>query len=75
MTGICEDFEGNLWVSTYNYGAYCLKNSKFTSFTEMEGLQAKIIYSIVEDQDGALIIDVIDATNLERNLNITLQLL
>lgn len=56
VTGITMDFEGSLWVTSYDYGAYCLKGSKFTSYTESEGLNAEVVYAIFELQDNSILI-------------------
>ncbi|OFX25597.1 MAG: hypothetical protein A2033_13275 [Bacteroidetes bacterium GWA2_31_9] len=54
ITGIEEDFEGNIWVSTYSYGIYNLKGSKFSLFSG-EG-QIDMINSVFEDNNGELLI-------------------
>ncbi|PLX05511.1 MAG: hypothetical protein C0594_07180, partial [Marinilabiliales bacterium] len=60
VTDITEDLEGNLWISSYNYGVYALQPSKFTSYSETEGLGSKIVYSILETKDNGLLIGTLN---------------
>lgn len=56
VTGIEEDFEGNIWVSTYDYGIYNLKGSKFNLFSSNENLQVDVINSVYIDQNNEILV-------------------
>ncbi|OFX61114.1 MAG: hypothetical protein A2046_08320 [Bacteroidetes bacterium GWA2_30_7] len=56
ITGIEEDFEGNIWVSTYDYGIYNLKGSKFNLYSCSEKLETDVINSIFVDYNNVFLI-------------------
>jgi len=51
VTGIIEDWEGNIWFSTSG-GVSRFNGQDFTSFTAKEGLSANNVWSIFQDSKG-----------------------
>ncbi len=53
ITALCETKDGSFWIGTDN-GLLRLKDGKFISYGEKEGLLNEHIRSLFEDKDGAL---------------------
>ena len=53
---IFSDSRGRIWVGTNDSGIACLENEKFTFYNRSEGLNSASIRSIVEDDDGNILI-------------------
>ncbi|MCU0286980.1 MAG: hypothetical protein MUF15_11345, partial [Acidobacteria bacterium] len=51
-----EDREGNLWISFFNGYLGCYTNNKFTLFNESHGLDKYKINTIIENQEGILLL-------------------
>lgn len=62
-----EDNEGNIWVSTYGKGVYCLNNLYLKSYDENDGLSSNSVYSIVKDGPGKLLIGTMAGMDILEN--------
>jgi len=51
---IAEDQEGNLWIGTLTAGLIQLRDGKFFTLGQREGLAAEVVMTIREDSTGAL---------------------
>jgi signal transduction histidine kinase/ligand-binding sensor domain-containing protein/CheY-like chemotaxis protein len=49
-----EDSKKNLWIGTFGGGVTCMRNGKFTTYTEKQGLSGGRVSSICEDPDGSM---------------------
>lgn len=54
VRALLEDDEGNIWIGTYRAGVNRLYNGNVTTYAALEGIRAKLIYSIIESADGAV---------------------
>ena len=62
-----EDNEGNIWVSTFGKGVYCINNLYLKSYNENDGMNSNNIYSIVKDRSGKLLIGTFNGLNIFEN--------
>lgn len=62
-----EDTEGNIWVSTFGKGVYCLNNLYLKSYNEKDGLSNNNVYSIAQDRSGKLLIGTFNGLNILEN--------
>ena len=49
INNIYADSKGNLWISTYNNGVYCVYNSYSNHYTDIDGLDGAFITDIFVD--------------------------
>jgi hypothetical protein len=54
ITALHEDAEGVLWVGTYDTGLARLDSTRFTRYTEKDGLFNNGVFQILEDDNGFL---------------------
>jgi signal transduction histidine kinase/DNA-binding response OmpR family regulator len=54
VTSALLDHEGSLWLGTVGTGLHRLKQSRFTVYSEPEGLSGPNVYSVFEDRAGAV---------------------
>ncbi len=59
-----EDNEGNIWISTYGKGVFCLNNLYLKSYNEDDGLSSNSVYSIVKEKSGKLLIGTFNGVNI-----------
>lgn len=65
---ICEDREGNVWVSTSGKGVFCFNNIFMSNYTEKDGLSHNNIISLLVNNKGEKLIGTFDGLNiLEKN--------
>ncbi len=62
-----EDNEGNIWISTFGKGVYCINNLYLKSFNEKDGLSNNNVYSIVKEKSGKLLIGTFTGINILEN--------
>ena len=62
-----EDNEGNIWISTYGKGVYCLNNLYLRNYNENDGLSSNNVYSIEEERSGKLLIGTFNGVNILEN--------
>jgi len=62
-----EDVEGNIWVSTYGKGVYCLNNLYLQSYNENDGMSNNNVYSVVEGGPGRLVTGTFNGINILEN--------
>ena len=62
-----EDNEGNIWVSTFGKGVYCINNLYLKSYIEKDGLSSNSVYSIVKEKSGKLLIGTFTGVNILEN--------
>ncbi len=62
-----EDNEGDIWISTYGNGVYCLNNLYLKKYTENDGLSSNSVYAIEQDNAGRLIIGTFNGLNVFEN--------
>lgn len=53
---LCMDSKGRLWIGTNDDGVAMLKDEKFVFYNKGKGLEASSIRSIVEDDNGNIVI-------------------
>ncbi|HEX8711301.1 MAG TPA: two-component regulator propeller domain-containing protein [Terracidiphilus sp.] len=54
VLSLFEDQEGNLWIGTETGGLHILRDRRFFTFGEREGLASDVTTSVVEDRAGTL---------------------
>jgi len=64
---ILEDKEGNIWLSTYGKGAYCLKDLYLRNFSEADGMSSNIVNSIAKANSGKILIGTVNGINILKN--------
>jgi len=64
---IIEDREGNIWLSTYGKGAYCLKNLYLKNFSEAEGMSSNIVNCIAKASKERILIGTVNGINILEN--------
>lgn len=62
-----EDSEGNIWISTFGKGVYCLNNLYLKSYNENDGLSNNNVYSILRKKSGELLIGTFNGINILEN--------
>ena len=62
-----EDNEGNIWVSTFGKGVFCINNLYLKSYNENDGLHNNNIYSIAKDSSGKLILGTFNGVSILEN--------
>ncbi|GEM_PF-386580 len=62
-----EDNEGNIWLSTFGKGVYCLNNLYIKSYNENDGMSSNSVYSIVKERSGKLLIGTFNGVNILEN--------
>lgn len=62
-----EDNEGNIWISTFGKGVYCLNNLYLKSYNEKDGLSNNNVYSIAQERSGKLLIGTFNGINIFEN--------
>ena len=62
-----EDNEGNIWVSTFGKGVYCINNLYLKSYNEKDGLSNNNVYSIGKEKSGKLLIGTFTGINILEN--------
>ncbi|MCX6236773.1 MAG: histidine kinase, partial [Bacteroidia bacterium] len=67
VNNFLEDSEGNIWVSTFGKGAYCLNNLYLKSFNEKDGLSNNNVYSIMSERSGNLLLGTFNGLNVLEN--------
>ncbi|MHB8581314.1 MAG: ligand-binding sensor domain-containing protein [Ignavibacteriaceae bacterium] len=67
VNNYCEDKEGNIWLSTFGKGVYCLNNLYLRSYNENDGLSSNNVFSIAEDKSGKLLIGTFNGINILEN--------
>jgi ligand-binding sensor domain-containing protein len=50
-----EDLEGNIWVSTFGKGVFCINNLYINSYNENDGLSSNNVFAIEKDTSGKLL--------------------
>jgi ligand-binding sensor domain-containing protein/serine phosphatase RsbU (regulator of sigma subunit) len=56
LTLLC-DAEGNLWASTWGFGAVMLQGERFVHYTQKDGLGSDLVTHVIKDPRGGLIIN------------------
>ena len=64
VNNFLEDNEGNIWISTYGKGVYCLNNLYLKSYSEHDGLSSNSVYAIAKDRSGGLLIGTFAGLNI-----------
>ena len=62
-----QDKEGNIWISTFGKGVYCLNNLYLKSYNEKDGLSNNNVYSIAKERSGRLLIGTFNGVNIFEN--------
>ncbi|MBZ0242856.1 MAG: hypothetical protein K8F24_06565, partial [Bacteroidales bacterium] len=62
-----EDKEGNIWISTYGKGVFCLNNLYLKSFSEEDGLSSNSVNSIMKAASNTLLIGTFHGLNILEN--------
>jgi len=62
-----EDNEGNMWLSTFGKGVYCLNNLYLKCFGEKDGMSNNNVYSVLKEKNGRLLIGTFNGINLFEN--------
>lgn len=71
VNNYCEDNEGNIWVSTFGKGVYCLNNLYLMNYNESDGLSNNNVYSIANDKYGNLIFGTFNGISVLKNESLT----
>lgn len=56
VVSLFEDTKGRLWIGTNDSGVFVLKDNEFQSYDRKEGLLSSSVRSILEDEDGNILI-------------------
>jgi len=62
-----EDSEGNIWLSTYGKGVFCLYNLYLKSYSENDGLSSNSIQSLIKAGTTKLLIGTFNGLNVLEN--------
>lgn len=62
-----EDGEGNIWITTFGKGVYCLNNLYIHNYSEKDGLNNDNITCITKGEFGRLLIGTINGINILYN--------
>jgi ligand-binding sensor domain-containing protein len=62
-----EDNEGNIWISTFGKGVYCINNQYLKNYSEKEGLNSNNVYSIAKESSGKFVIGTFTGVNIFEN--------
>ncbi|MBI2417732.1 MAG: hypothetical protein HYV28_07480 [Ignavibacteriales bacterium] len=62
-----EDNEGNIWISTFGKGVYCLTNLQMKHFSENDGISNNCVYAIEKDRTGKFVIGTFNGVNIMSN--------
>ena len=62
-----EDNEGNIWVSTFGKGVYCINNLYLKSYNENDGLHNNNVYSIAKESSGKLLLGTFNGIGVLEN--------
>jgi len=60
----CEDNEGNIWVSTFGKGVYCLNNLYINNYSEDDGLSNNNVQVIEKDNYGRILVGTLNGINI-----------
>jgi ligand-binding sensor domain-containing protein len=63
VNGFLEDREGNIWVSAFGKGVFCLNNLYATGFDESDGLSSENVNFILKDNSSRLYVATFDGLN------------
>ncbi|HMR41359.1 MAG TPA: two-component regulator propeller domain-containing protein, partial [Ignavibacteria bacterium] len=64
VNNFMEDNEGNMWVSTFGDGVFCLNNLFITNYSQKDGLSNNKILAIEKDKSGRIFIGTLDGLNV-----------
>ncbi|MCK9422258.1 MAG: histidine kinase, partial [Bacteroidales bacterium] len=67
VNNFLEDNEGNIWVSTFGKGVFCLNNLYLKSYNENDGLSSNSIYSIMKEKSEKILIGTFNGLNILEN--------
>ncbi|MBA4251864.1 MAG: hypothetical protein C0425_08365 [Chlorobiaceae bacterium] len=67
VNGYLEDSEGNIWVTTFGKGVYCLNNLYLRNYNENDGLSNNNVYSIAKDKSGRLFFGTFSGISILEN--------
>lgn len=56
VVSLFEDSRGRLWIGTNDSGVFILQNGEFTRYDRAEGLRSSSVRSILEDDNGNILI-------------------
>lgn len=62
-----EDNEGNIWISTFGKGVFCINNLYLKSYNENDGLHNNNVYAIAKDSSGKLILGTFNGVSTLEN--------
>lgn len=62
-----EDNEGNIWVSTFGKGVYCINHLYLKNYDERDGLNSNTIYSIAKVDSGKFLVGTFTGVNIFEN--------
>lgn len=54
---ITKDREGNIWASTWGFGATMFQGERFIHYTQKEGFSNDVVAQVINDGNGGLIIN------------------
>ncbi|HEY5124965.1 MAG TPA: two-component regulator propeller domain-containing protein, partial [Ignavibacteria bacterium] len=64
VNDFCEDMEGNIWVSTFGKGVFCLHNFYINNYSEEDGLSNNTVQAIEQDKNGRMILGTLNGINI-----------
>ncbi|MBK8983572.1 MAG: hypothetical protein IPM38_14965 [Ignavibacteria bacterium] len=67
MNNFYEDNEGNIWVSTYGDGVYCLNNLFLRNYCQKDGLSNKKFFQLKKTNLTACLSGTLDRLNVLDN--------
>ncbi|MBK7447784.1 MAG: hypothetical protein IPJ45_17525 [Ignavibacteria bacterium] len=71
VNNFLEDTEGNIWVSTYGEGVFCLNNLYLNNYSQNDGLSNNKVTAIEKDQTGRMLVGTLDGLNVLENNRFT----
>lgn len=62
-----EDIEGNIWVSTFGKGVFCINNLYLKNYNENDGLHNNNVYTIAKSSSGKLLFGTFNGISVLEN--------
>jgi ligand-binding sensor domain-containing protein len=71
VNNFLEDIEGNIWVSTYGEGVFCLNNLYLNNYSQKDGLSNNKVLALEKDHTDRMLVGTLDGLNILENNRFT----